>query len=238
MKRTGNGRGWTLMGVVRALPPARRPGRAELIVLVAFAVTVGWSFQALRAAAHDAELLRGGYAPLLLRIGEALTDQYVFDAQLNHITAAKDPSDVREWIETARRTRPLTYSLVRKAADRGLGADTDPAVRRFHDDILREESAIEALLETEPAGFTRLAQALAAGDAGGAEQARSDLAKREAEAAQRLRAMRARVDDAMESLTGVSRRREERSLEVLVVLSSLTLLIGVMTSLYGRRAPR
>jgi two-component system, NtrC family, sensor kinase len=205
-----------------------------LLVLVAFAVTVGWSFQALRAAAHDAELLRGGYAPLLLRIGEALADQNVFDAQLNHITA-KSPIDVREWIDTARRTRPLTFSLVRKAADRGLGADTDAAVRRFHDDILRESSAIEASLETEPERFTRLTQALAAGDADGAEQARSDLAKREAEAAARLRAMRSRVDDAMESLTAAARRREERSIELLVGLALLTLLVGVMTSLYARR---
>jgi hypothetical protein len=215
-----------IVAVRGASPPARR-ARAELLVVVAFAVTVGWSFHALRAAAHDAELLRGGYAPLLLRIGEALTDQYVFNAQLNHITAAKDPSDVREWIETARRTRPLTYSLVRKAADRGLGADTDPAVRRFHDDILREGSAID----TEPAGFTRLTQALAAGDADGAEQAQRDLAKHEAEAAQRLRSMRSRVADAMESLTGVSRRREERSIEVLVVLSLLTLLAVVGAAL-------
>ena len=43
-----------------------------VLVLVAFAVTVGWSFLALREAARDAELLRAGYAPVLLRIGEAL----------------------------------------------------------------------------------------------------------------------------------------------------------------------
>ena len=43
-----------------------------LLVLAAFAITVGWSFLALRAGARDAELLRAGYVPLLLRIGEAL----------------------------------------------------------------------------------------------------------------------------------------------------------------------
>jgi len=197
------------------------------LVFIAFAVTVGWSFRALRDASHDAELLRGGYAPLLLRIGEALTDQNVFGAQLNHITIAQSPSDLREWLDTARRTRPLTFSLVRKAADRGLGTDTDPAVRRFHDDIVREATAVETSLEAESERFSRLYQALAAGDADGAEQAQRDLAKHETEAAQRLRSMRSRVDDAMESLTAVSRRREERSIEVLAVLSLLTLLAVV-----------
>src|SRR6185503_16338723 len=91
-----------------------------VVVLVAFAVTVGWSVQAHRAATSDATLLRAGYVPLLLRIGEALAEQNVFNAQLNHITAAKNPSDVREWLETARRTRPLTFAQVREAAERGL----------------------------------------------------------------------------------------------------------------------
>ncbi len=206
-----------------------------LLVLVAFAVTVGWSFQALRAAARDAELLRAGYAPLFQFLGEALAEQNVFDAQLNHITAAKNPSDVREWLDTARRARPFTFSLVRKAAERGLGGDADPAVRRFHDEIIREATAIEASLDNEPERFAKLVQALAVGDREGAERARNDLAKREAEAALRLRGMRTRVEEAMESLTVAARRREERSIELLVGLALVTLLVGVMTSLYARR---
>jgi two-component system, NtrC family, sensor kinase len=222
-------------------PPAvsRRRTVAErllgsyLLVFIAFAVTVGWSFLALRAAASDAELLRAGYAPLLLRIGEALAEQNVFTAQLNHITAARSPIDVREWIETARRTRPLTFSLVRKAAERGLLGDAD--VQRFQDDILREVTAIEASLDNEPERFGQLVQALAANDHEGAEHARSELTKREVEGAQRLRAMRTRVEEAMENLTVAARRREERSVELLVGLALLTLLVGVMTSLYARR---
>jgi signal transduction histidine kinase len=206
-----------------------------LLVLVAIAVTVGWSFQAQRAAARDAELLRAGYAPLLLKIGEALALQNVFDTQLNHITAAKNPSDVREWIETTLLLRPLTFSLVRKVTERGFDGDGDPAVRRFHDDIIRETSAIEASLENDPERFAKLVQMLAVGDREGAERARSELAKREAEAALRLKGMRTRVDAAMENLKEEARRREERSLQLLVGLALLTLLVGVMASLYARR---
>jgi len=202
------------------------------LVLVAFGVTVGWSFLALRAAEHDAELLRAGYAPLLLRIGEALSEQNVFAAQLNHITAAKNPSDVREWIETARRTRPFTFSELKKTAER---PDSDPAVQRFQEEILRETGAIEASFADEPARFATMHDAQAVGDREGAERARNDLVKREAEIAQRLLTLKRRVEDAMDSLTARARRREERSVQLLVGLALLTFLVGVVTSLYARR---
>jgi signal transduction histidine kinase len=241
--RESPSRGATLpVAEVRRPPaPPRRRTVVErllgsyLLVVIAFAVTVWSSFQALRAAARDAELLRAGYAPLLLLIGEALAEQNVFGTQLNHITTAKNPSDVREWLETARRTRPLTFSRVRKAAEDGLVGDADPAVQRFKDEIIREATAIEASLESDPELFAKLRQALTASDREGAERARNDLAKREAEGALRLHAMRTRVEEAMKSLTAAARYREERSVEFLVGLALLTLLVGVMTSLYARR---
>jgi two-component system, NtrC family, sensor kinase len=220
--------------------PRRRTVAGRLLgsyglVLLAFAITTGWSFSALRAAARDAELLRAGYVPLLLRIGEALAEQNVLNAQLNHITAAKNPGDVREWIETARRTRPLTFSQVREAAERGLDQETDPAVRRFREEIAREVASIERSLSSGPERFSQLFQALAVGDRDTAERARNDLVKREAEAAQRFRAIRTRVEDTMESLTADARRRETRSIQLLIGLGLLTLLVGVFTSLYARR---
>lgn len=231
-----------------AVRPSRRTvaGRllaSYLVVLAAFALTVGWSFQALRAASRDAELLRAGYAPLLLRIGEVLAEQNVFNAQLNHITAARNPGDIREWIETARRTRPLAFSLVRDAAERlagvgGPGALSAPAsaeVRRLGEEIAGEVNAIERLLTADPERFARLFQALAVGDREGAERARDELVKREAEAAQRLRAIKGRVDDRMASLSADAERREGRSTQLLVGLGVLTLLVGVLTSLYARR---
>lgn len=206
-----------------------------LLVFAAFAVTVGWSFLALRAAARDAELLRAGYVPLYIRIGEALAEQNVFNAQLNHITAARVPADVREWLETAQRTRPLTFSLVRQAAEQGLPADADPEVQRFRDDIVRDAAGLERALESEPERFAKLSHALSVGDREGAERAHDDLVKREAEGAQRLRTMRARVEEAMANLTAEARRREERSVQLLVGLGLLTLLVGIMISLYARR---
>jgi signal transduction histidine kinase len=206
-----------------------------ILVLVAFAVTVGWSILALRAAARDAQLLRAGYAPLMLRIGEALAEQNVVNAQLNHITAARNPTDAREWIEAHRRTLAIPFSKVRTTAERGLGVDDDPAVRKLKDDIVKEATAIEESLEAEPERFNKLYQALAVGDREGAERAKDELIKREAEGADRLRAMKKRVEEAMDALTAAASKREKRGIELLVGLALLTLLVGVMTSLYARR---
>ncbi|WP_437576290.1 ATP-binding protein [Sorangium sp. So ce887] len=219
-----------------------------LVVLAAFALTVGWSVQALRAASRDAELLRAGYVPLLLRIGEVLAEQNVFNAQLNHITAAKNPGDVREWIETARRTRPLAFSIVKDAAralaadekaaggDAGVGqAGASSGVRRFSDEIAVEVTAIERLVGASPERFSQLFQALAVGNRELAERTRDELVKREVEGAQRLRAIKSRVDEQMESLTVEAKRREERSMHLLLGLGVLTLLVGAVMSLYARR---
>ncbi|AKT36651.1 sensor histidine kinase [Chondromyces crocatus] len=214
-----------------------------LIVLGAFALTVGWSVQALSAGSRDAELLRAGYAPLLLRVGEVLAEQNVFNAQLNHITAARNPGDVREWIETARRTRPIAFSLVREAAERLTGSGavsgtqplSPPPMRQFGQEITAEVAAIERLLIAEPERFAQLFQALAVGDQDAAERARGELVKREAEGAQRLRAIKSRLEERMASLTATAKVREERSMQLLLGLGALTLLVGIGTSLHARR---
>ncbi|EYF06715.1 sensor histidine kinase [Chondromyces apiculatus] len=213
-----------------------------LIVLAAFALTVGWSVQALRAGSRDAELLRSGYAPLLVRVGEVLAEQNVFNAQLNHITAARNPGDVREWIETARRTRPIAFSLVRETAERL----TDPGApflqplparmtRQLGAEIASEAAAIERLLAADPERFAQLFQALAVGDHEAAERARDELIKREAEGAQRLRAIKSRLEERMASLSATAKSREERSMQLLLGLGALTLLVGIGTSLHARR---
>lgn len=205
-----------------------------VLVLVASTITVAWSLRALRDAARDAELLRNVYVPMVRQIDEALADQNLLNLQLNHITAAKNPGDVREWIETARRTRPLTFAKVRKTAERELdGGDT--SVRAFRAEVVREASSIEKFLTAEPERFGKLFQALATGDAEGAERARDDVLKRETDGAHRLRAIRARIDERMDALTAEAKRRETRAMQLLVGLFGLTLLVGVAISVYARR---
>ena len=220
-------------------PPAHRrtvAGRllaGYLVVLVAFAVTVGWSLLALRDAARDATLLRAIYVPLSTSIGEALAGQNVLNAQLNHITTAKNPADVRQWIETAQRLRPLTFEKIRRDAERELpGAVDDSGLRA---QVVSETTAILRATSDEDAKFDQLFQSLQSGDRARAEQLRDDLLARETDSAKRLRALRDRVDERMKTLTAVAQRRETRSTELLIGLSVLTLGVGAAISFYARR---
>lgn len=205
-----------------------------LLVLVAFAVTLGWSFQALREAARDSDLLRVGYVPLQLKIGDALAGQNVFNTQLNHITVAKNPGDIKEWIEASRGLRPLTFAQVREAAERGFPNDADPAAQAFRDEIVREVRAIEKAVGSEDR-YAQLFHALDVGDHDAADRAQGELVKREAEIAQHLRALKSKVDDKMDRLGKEAARREARSKQLLVGLAALTLLVGALTSLYAWR---
>jgi signal transduction histidine kinase len=204
-----------------------------LIVLAAFAITVGWSFQALRDAARDATLVRDAYVPLLTLIGEALAGQNVMNTQLNHVTAAKNPADVRQWIETARRLRPRTFKLLREEANLGLTPELDRTGLRAH--VVKEIDELDKQLQAEGDRFAQLFQALEQGELSKAEGIRDQLIATETDGAKRLRALNQRVSQAMTTLTEAAQRREQRSFQFLFGLSVLTLVVGLVTSLYARR---
>lgn len=231
---------------LRAASQGRGPRRPRKVVnrlvasyavlLTAFSLTVGSAVASLRAGARDAEVLRAGYVPLLVRIGETLAAQNVLDAQLNHITAARNPGDVKDWIETARRARPAAFASLREAAKQTRRtAPGDEGITSFVDDVEREVSSIEQSLTSEPDGFARLFRALSAGDREGAERARDELARREARAAVRLRSLRERVENEMEVLIRLQKGREARSLTLSLGLGAFTLLVGLAVTLYARR---
>jgi len=204
-----------------------------LVVLAAFAITVGWSFSALREGARDATLVRDVYVPLLMTIGEALAGQNVMNTQLNHITSAKNPADVRQWIETARRVRPLTFRQLREDAETGLPPALDRTELRAH--VMEEMATLERELAGEGDQFDQLFQALAQGNTARAETIRDQLFATETDGAKRLRALRQRVSHEMATLTEAAQRRERRSVLFLIGLSALTLIVGVWTTLYARR---
>lgn len=206
-----------------------------LVVMGAFALTVGYSVASARRAARDAELLRSGYVPLKLSIGAALETQNLVSAQLNHITEAKNPSDARGWIETERRVRPLTFADIRSAATNGLAPAADPHAIAFGADLLREGNDIERYLASDGDRFGRLFDAIVAGDVDRAEHLRGELVSYEVEGARRLRELLRRVDREMDELVGAARARERRAIEMLLVLAALTLVVGLAVSLYARR---
>jgi signal transduction histidine kinase len=201
-------------------------------VLLVIAATFTWTVGALRAGARDAELLRGGYVPMSLRIGEALAEQNVFNTQLNHITE-KNPGDVRDWMQTALRTRHLTFQQIVEAAH---GDDGDDAgVQRFRREVAAESTAIEHLLAGDTERFAQLDQALRDGNRAAADRAQKDLIDHGTEAARRFRSLKVRVEERMEALTAAAKRREAQSMQLFGGLAVLTLVVVLVTWLYARR---
>ncbi len=215
---------------------ARRVLAGYAALLLVFAATLVWCFLELRAASRDARLLREGYVPLQLQLGEVLAQQNVFNAQLNHITAARNPADVREWIETARRARPAAYAQLRARAE-AIGSE-DPSALVLRAEVLREATTVESGLRGDPAAFAQLFQAQAMGDTALAARIQSDLVKREADAAQRLRATKDLVDEEMARLGAAAQSREARSVKVLAALAALTMAVGMGMSLHMSRLLR
>jgi signal transduction histidine kinase len=204
-------------------------------VLVAFSITMAWSVFAQRRAAQEALLLRTGYVPLLLSLGTALETQNLVSAQLNHITDAKNPADVRGWIETQRRLRPLAFAGVRSAVDRGLRPRKDPRAQQLGDDIVAEVGAIEAFLGTDGARWQTLFAALQQGAQEAAEEERAQLIEMEVEGARRLRELGRHVERAMDELSLEAAARERRAIELLLLLVALSLAVGLATAFYASR---
>lgn len=203
-----------------------------LIVLTAFFVTLGWSLLSLRESARDATLVRDAYVPILSAIGEALAQQNVMNTQLNHITDAKNPADVTQWIQTARRLRPLTLEKLLDAR-KGLSPELD------REGLGKDIEQVVAALKKERAGadaqFDQLFVAISTGDERAADRARDALIEVETSGAKRLRTLRQRVEAQMTALTEDAQNREGRSILLLIGLSILTLVVGLVTSIYARR---
>jgi two-component system, NtrC family, sensor kinase len=206
------------------------------VLIVAFATTMALALRDMRAATREAELLRAGVVPLEVAIAQALAEQNVLAAQLNHATAAKNPSDVREWIETARKTRPLTMAAARKGAEQLRGEERESA--RLRDEVLPELAAIDERVRADSDAYARLFEALAAGDRPAADRAQSELVKIEADTAQRLRNLKTKTDATMERLGEKARARERLALELLIGLTALALVVAIGITLYARRVLR
>src|SRR5207253_605083 len=105
-------------------------------------------------------------------------------------------------------------------------------------EVVREIEGVEEDLRSDPDTFAQILQLLAAGDRAQAERVQGDLNKHEADAAARVHVLKTRVEEKMQALSDTAARRERRSLLLFVALAAVTLLVGILTSLYAQRILR
>jgi two-component system NtrC family sensor kinase len=210
-----------------------------VLIMFAFALAAGWSVVAQRNAAREARLMRSGYFPLALSVRDLVAKQDTWNTQLNHITAARNPADIRIWFDLALHIgRPRMFGEVRAAIARAFAASSDQNARTVGKELFAETSAIESFLSGDAERLSRLFEALDRRDDGTAEMLRDELVTRGSQGSKRLNQLEQRALRNVDLLLDRAHEREVLAMRLLVVLAALTVLVGVAMALYARRVLR
>jgi signal transduction histidine kinase len=213
---------------------AKRVFLSYVLLTMTFLLAAGWAVIAQRDAAREARLMRSGYLPLSLALRDVIANQDTWNTQLNHITSAKNPADIRVWFETALRLgRPRMFGEVRAAISRAFtGHDSVRGVGR---ELMYETSSIQQFLEADRELVQKLFSALDQGDAPRAEKLGEELVTRGIAGKKRLSVLEQRVQRNVDQLFDLARSREQLAIRILVALSALTVLVGALLALHARR---
>jgi signal transduction histidine kinase len=206
------------------------------LVTLAFGAVAGWSIVAQRSAAQETRLVQSGYLPLALAVRDLVAKQDTWNTQLNHITAAKNPADIRVWFDvTLHVGRPRTFDEVRGAIERAFLVEGDPVMRDVGDGLSLAVREIETFVASDGARLDRLFQALDRGDAAEAERLRDELVTHGSQASARLGKLEQSVKRNVDLLLEAARTRELLAIRLLVALTLIALLVGLAMALYARR---
>lgn len=206
------------------------------IVVLAFAIVAGWSALALRTAANEASLMRVGYYPLALTVRDLAAKQDTYNSQLNHITSARNPDDLRVWFDFALRIgRPKLFDQVRSAVQRAFFSSGDEQARRIGEELMAEVSAIERFFAADAGTLAELFAALEREEEGRAERLRDELVTRGSRGSIRLSRLELRVEQEVDRLLDQARGREGLAIRLVIGLTGTSLLVGLAMALYARR---
>lgn len=217
-------------------PLARRVLASFVVVVLAFAVTVGVGLTAQRQAARDVADLSTGYLPLETALARARAAQWTVAARLDRLL--DDPraaGTTREWLQTVARGRPAVLAEARSAALEKLAESSDEGTRNFGRDVAKELDEIEKLFAEASRALPELFGAIE-GDRARAEGLLRALSAKERAAAERLDVLAGRIGDRRNTLVAASGARDKRSMALSLGLALLSLMVaGFATRAVGLR---
>lgn len=233
-------------------PPAAKPRRARLprsamsrvlmafsVLALAFVAVAGWAVLALSDSAQKTRLVRLGYLPLTRTLRDLVTLQDTWNAQLNHITTARNPSDARVWFDSALRIgRPKKFAEARQSITLAFVRSPDLSERAIGRELLAEMTRLERVLDPEAELLRKLFEAIGSANELRADALRDGLLKRGLSTHRRLSRMDRRVLANVDSLSEEAANQQVFAVRLLVLLSVLTALIGMVVALYIRRVLR
>ncbi|MEO8902714.1 MAG: HAMP domain-containing sensor histidine kinase [Polyangiaceae bacterium] len=209
------------------------------LIMLAFALAAGWSVLAQRNAAREARLMRSGYFPLALSVRDLVAKQDTWNTQLNHITAARNPADIRIWFDLALHIgRPRMFGEVRAAIARAFLASSDANAREVGKKLSADTGTIETFLSGDADRLSRLFEALGRRDEATAEGLRDELVARGSQGSKQLNQLEQTALRNVDLLLDRAHEREVLAIRLLVALAALTALVGGAMALYARRVLR
>ena len=190
-------------------PVAARVLASFAVVVVAFAAASGFCVFAQRQAVEEANLMRAGYFPLALAVRDVVAKQDTWNTQLNHITSARNPADIRVWFDFALRVgRPRLFSGARDAMARAFLEQGAVRSRSIGQELLKEIDDAEHFVEGDAERLDRLFEALDRRDTAQAERLRDELVTRGFQAGKRLAQLEKHVELNVDRLVAQARARE------------------------------
>ncbi len=203
-------------------------------MLVAFAITVGWSVVAQRRAARDSDELSKGYVPVALKLGQLRATQATLSTLVDGIPDERDPISARLLLGTLASARRAKFLDTRAALTQLDAVGSAPTQSLAHD-LDADLGATERALDADKSELEQLFSAIDSGDKNAINSVLISLGSIEHDGDKRLHALSDRLGTSMDALSADARERELRSIYALGLLAVLTLGVGVGVSLHTRR---
>lgn len=206
-----------------------------VIVLSIFAASSLWSVWTFRTAVNEATVLRQGYLPLALHVRGWVTNQDTWNTQLNHVTTAGNPADIRVWFETALAVgRPKKIQEVRSAVRQAFPVETHEK-QALQTELLAEVDRIELFMQADQGRVGDLFDALTRGNQEQAWSARDELVKNGLKVQRELVRLEERISLHIDAMVDSAHVREQTALRLMSWVGLVTVLVGALLALYARR---
>lgn len=205
------------------------------VVLVAFAGVAVTSVVQHERTTRTLRLLHEGYLPLALTLGEARTNQQVFNTLLDRILQERDSAATRSWIGSARRIRPATLRRALDDLARAERLDPPPEDQATIDRVQGELEDVDEAFSHSDVLYRELFHAL---DAGNDERARAvltDLRERERATQTKLREAWRELQSRISATSARAAAQERRAAIVLGMLTLLAIVVAVVVTWWSQR---
>jgi two-component system NtrC family sensor kinase len=220
----------------RRRPVAARVFAAFAVVVVAFAAASGFCVFAQRQAVQEANLMRSGYFPVALALRDLVARQDTWITQLNHITSAENPTDIKVWFDLELHIlRPRRFNAARTAVTHAFLEQGASEPRRIGRDLLKDLDDAASFASGDAEGMGRLLEALDRRDTAQSERLQDEMVNRGHQEGKRFEQLEARVEQNVDRLVAQARVRERVATWLLVSLTLATLATGAGMAVYARR---